>query len=366
MTGKKRYDSIYAVVGSPKSRNVVTAPEGKDEARRMRTEAQERGAPFFCSLAAGGCGGRLKLAAGDIRIPYFSHAPQALCDLNDAAARDGYTHLAIQEALKRWIEGTTSLRCELEVTTSDRKGRSDLVVRDAEDSHRLGLEIQLSPLTDAEMQRRSNIYLQGMNHVQWLYGNEENQACQSQLVRYGYALRIRIDMETKKCDLGYFGFHSAHGIGSRQTIWGPISDWILHRNGLYSPKIKAVLEDAKAKARAKTELEQASQPEPPPKTYQSIYTQLSEEYESVLSAEYAAVRERVISAIYRSARKGQLDESTALELLTWLRDLTKHSAWWRRQLLGQVGKTPGRKGPALVLHVMDVYRSQKEEARKTR
>lgn len=359
MTGKKRQDSIYAVVGSPDSRDVVSAPEDKDAARRMRSEAQERGTPFFCSLAVGGCGSKLKLAAGDIRIPYFSHAPQAICDLSEAAARDGYTHLAIQEALKQWIEGTTSLRCDLEVTTSDRRGRSDLVVRDAEDSHRLGLEIQLSPLTHAEMQRRSTIYLQGMNRVQWLYGHEENQACQSQVVRYGYALRVRIDMETKECDLGYFGFHGAHGIGSRQTTWRPLGDWMLRRDGLYSPSIKAVLEEAKAKA----EIEHASKLKPPPETYQSIYTELSAEYERVLTGEYAAVRERVISVIYRSARKGQLDESTALELLAWLRDLMKHSAWWRRQLLGQVGKVPGRKGAEIVIRVLEVYHSQKHDVR---
>jgi hypothetical protein len=59
---------------------------------------------------------------------------------------------------------------------------------------------------------------------------------------------------------------------------------------------------------------------------QTIYTGLSKEYASVLSAEYAEVRELVISAIYHSARKGQLDESTALELLVWLRDLGRHSA----------------------------------------
>lgn len=355
----KRHDSMYAVVGSPESRDVVAVPDEKYEARRMRSEAQDSGTPFFCSRAVGGCGSRLKLAAGDLRIPYFSHAPQAVCDLSDAAARDGYTHLAIQEALKRWIEGTTSLRCDLEVTTSDRKGRSDLVVQDLENSHRLGLEVQLSPCTHAEMQRRSTIYLQGMNHVQWLYGPQENQACRGQIERGGYALRVRIDMATKECDLGYFGFHGARGVGSLQTTWRPLGDWIVRRNGLYSPSIKSVLEEAKTKAGA----EHVSEPKPPPETYQSIYIKLSEEYEHVLTAEHAAVRERVISAIYRSARKGQLDESTALELLAWLRDLRKHSVWWRRQLLGQGRKVPGRKRPEIVIRVLELYRSQKHDAR---
>lgn len=350
MSVVKHQNSIYSVVGSPDSRDVVSAPIDKDEARRIRSEAQERGTHFFCSLVVGGCGSKLKLAAGDIRVPYFSHATQAVCTLSDAGARHGYTHLAIQEAVKRWIEGTTLLRCDLEVTTSDRKGRSDLVIRDAEGSHRLGLEIQLSPLTHAEMQRRTSIYLQGMHHVLWLYGDEENQACRGQVERGGYALRVRIDMATKECDLGYFGFHGARGIGSLQTTWLPLRDWIVRRNGLYSPSIKSVLEEAKAKA----EIEQASKPQLPPETYQSIYTALSEEYASVLSAEYAEIRERVISAIYRSARKGQLDESTAVDLLVWLRDLGKHSTWWRRQLLG-----PGRKGPEIVLRVLEVYRSRR-------
>lgn len=349
MSGKTRHDSIFAVVGSPESSDVVVAPSDKDEARRMRSEAQACGIQFFCSLAVGGCGSKLKLAAGDIRAPYFSHAPQSVCDLSDAAARDGYTHLAIQEALKRWVGGTTSLLCDLEVTTSDRKGRSDLVIRDAEGSHRLGLEIQLSPLTFDEMQRRTNIYLQGMNHVQWLYGHQENQACWGQVERGGYALLVRIDMTTKECDLGYLGFRDARGNGSLQTTWRPLTDWIVRRNGLYSPSIKSVLEEAKAKP----EIEQASKPKLPPETYQSIYTALSEEYASVLTAEYAEVRERVISAIYRSARKGQLDESTAVDLLVWLRDLGEHSTWWRRQLLGQ-----GRKGPEIVLRALEFYRSR--------
>lgn len=361
MSPPKHHDSIYAVAGSPESREVVVAPADKHEARRMRAEAQDSGTPFFCSPAVGGCGSRLKLAAGDIRAPYFSHAPRAVCDVSDAAARNGYTHLAIQEALKRWIERSTSLRCDLEVTTPDRKGRSDLVIWGPEDSHRLGLEIQVSPLTHAEMQRRSNIYLQAMNHVQWLYAHEENQACRGQIERGGYALRIRIDMDTKECDLGYFGFHGGRDISSIQTTWRPLGDWIVLRNGLYSPSIGAVLEQAKAKVETK----HASKSEPPPQTYQSLYNELSSEYESVLTAEYAAVRERVISAIYRSARKGQLDEFTAVELLVWLRDLTKHSAWWQRQLLGQGGRAPGRKGSKVVLRVIEVYHNQKNDLRRS-
>lgn len=350
MSAKNRPDSIFAVIGSSESSDVVVAPTDKDEARRMRSEAHASGTYFFCSLAIGGCGGKLKLAAGDIRVPYFSHEPQSDCDLGDVAARDGYTHLAIQEALKRWVEGTTSLLCDLEVTTSDRKGRSDLVIRDAGRSHRLGLEIQLSPLTYDEMQRRTKIYLQGMNHVQWLYGHQENQACYGQVERSGYALLVRIDMTTKECDIGYHAFRDARSIGPLETTWRPLKDWIVLRNGLYSPSIKSVLEEAKAKA----EIEQPFRPKLPPETYQTIYTGLSEEYASVLTAEYAEVRERVISAIYRSARKGQLDESAAVDLLVWLRDLGKHSAWWRRQLLGS-----GRRGPEIVLRVLEVYRSRR-------
>jgi hypothetical protein len=69
---------------------------------------------------------------------------------------------------------------------------------------------------------------------------------------------------------------------------------------------------------------------------------------------YAEVRERVISAIYHNARKGQLHQSTALELLVWLRDLGRHSAWWRRQLLG-----PGKKRPEIGIRALEVYRSHR-------
>lgn len=355
----KRHDNIFAVVGAPESREVVTAPPDKYEARILRSDAKASGTSFFCSLAVGGCGGKLKLAAGDVRLPYFSHAPEAACSLTDSSARDGYTHLAIQRALKMWVEGNTSLRCDLEVATADRKGRSDLVVRNAEDSRRLGLEIQLSPLTHVEMQRRSAVYLKAMDHVQWLYGFQDNQACWGEVEKSGYALRVRIDMHTLDCDLGYFGFHGAHNIGSHQTTWRPLKDWIVNPGGLFSPSIQAALTDAKVEA----ERLHASRPDPKPPgpaqpavpAYQALHTGMSQRFKLYLFPDNAATRQRVIDAIYRRTVKGQLDETTAAELLEWLSKKT-WSSWWRA--LGAKGKDA-----AIVIHVIDVYSRTKHDGK---
>lgn len=351
---KLRHESVHAVVGNADSRDVVSAPPDKHKARKMRSDAKAAGTSFFCSLAVGGCGSKLKLAAGDVRIPYFSHAPQAVCTLTDAAARDGYTHLAIQRTLKQWVEGTTSLHCDLEVTTLDKKGRSDLVVRNTDNSHRLGLEIQISPLTHADMQRRSTVYLKAVNHVQWLYGYQENQACWGEVETSGYALRVRIDMQTLYCDLGYFGFHGAHNIGSHQTTWRPLSEWFVRPDGLFSPNIKAVLDEAKAKA------ERWHESRPPPKraepaapavpavpAYEFLRNSLSQYFDDYLFKNNASVRKRVINAICRRTKRGQMEEVTAEELLAWLGEHTM-SHWWET-LVGS------RSDDEIVTHVLDVY-----------
>ncbi|GAA2125089.1 hypothetical protein GCM10009825_01110 [Arthrobacter humicola] len=348
-----RHDSIYAVLGAAGSRDVVTAPTDKYDARSMRSDAKASGTSFFCSLAVGGCGSKLKLAAGDVRIPYFSHAPQAVCALTDTAARDGYTHLAIQRELRQWVLGSTSLLCELEVTTLDRKGRSDLVIRDAEDRNRLGLEIQLSPLTHMEMRRRSLIYLKGVNKVQWLYGYEDNQACWGEVEKSGYALRVHIDMQTLACDLGYFGFHGAHNVGSFQTTWRPLKDWTVRPDGLFSPIIKAVLEEVRAKAErvhASRPAPKPSMPEPPMPAYEYLYSSLSQHFETHLFKDNAVIRKRVIEAIYRKTVKGQMDEDMAEKLLQWLAEHTL-SYWWRN-LLGSRSKDA-----EIVVHVLDAYAS---------
>lgn len=346
-----RHEGIYAVVGAPDSRYVVAVPVDKYRARILRSEAKASGSSFFCSLIVGGCGSKLKLAAGDIRVPYFSHSREAPCALTDASARDGYTHLAIQNALKIWVERKTTLQCELEVATSDRKGRNDLVVRNVTNTRRLGLEIQLSPLTHAEMQRRSAVYLKAVDHVQWLYGNQENQACWGEVETSGYTLCVRIDMQSLACDLGYFGFHGANKIGSYQTTWRPLEDWIINPDGLFSPGIQAVLEYSRMKAeRFKTTRPAPKPPNPAPPVlpvYQTLHTNLSKRFKLYLFPENTAVRQQIVDAIYRQTVEGHLEEYSAAELFEWLAGKT-WSSWWRS--LGAQGTDA-----EIVAEVMNVY-----------
>jgi hypothetical protein len=355
----KRHDNIYAVVGAAESCEVVRAPADKYEARTMRSDAKASDTSFYCSVAVGGCGGKLKLAAGDVRVPYFSHAPEAACSLTDSSARDGYTHLAIQKALQLWVEQSPQLQCDLEVTTLDQKGRSDLVIGSTNDSRRLGLEVQLSPLTYDEMQRRSAIYLKAVHHVQWLYGYEDNQACWGEVEVRGYALRVRIDMQTLDCALGFYGFHGAHDIGSFQTTWRPLADWIIRPNGLFSPSIKAVLEEAREQA----ERLYAAKPPRPSKpaaptvpAYEALYESLSRRFQRTLFPDNAAIRLRVINAIHRRTAKGQLDETTATELLEWL-SRKPWSSWWKT-LLGTRSKDA-----EIIIHVIDVYSRRRRDSK---
>jgi hypothetical protein len=347
----KRHDNVYAVVGTPESRQVIVAPFDKYVARTMR-EAKATSIGFYCSLAAGGCGGKLKLAAGDVRLPYFSHEPSAACSLTDSTVRDRYSHLALQEALKGWIERSTGLLCDLEVATADRKGRSDLVVRDAQNAYRLGLEVQLSPLTGAEMDRRSSIYLDAVHRVQWLYGNPDIQACQAEVDRQGYAVQARIDMRTGVCELGYYGLHGIQGEGSFRTTWGPLTDWVLQKDGLFSPRISELLAEVRVRAEQllaeRVALEAASLRVPALTTFKSLHATLTHHYDLRLIEYNAAVRKRVLNAIYRQADEGALDEQIAVEVYQWLAG-EKWSHWWD-DLLGD-----RRMDIDIVQHVLQVH-----------
>lgn len=91
---------IYTVVGSPGSRAPMRAPADRSDARRLKGANT-----FFCSTALGGCGGELTFAIGDVNVPHFRHQAGSKCSLMlSGSLADRYTHLAIQEALRSWIE----------------------------------------------------------------------------------------------------------------------------------------------------------------------------------------------------------------------------------------------------------------------
>lgn len=225
-------------------------------------------------------------------------------------------------------------------------------MRNAEDTRRFGLEIQLSPLTHAEVSRRSVIYAGAVHHVQWLYGIQDIQACQAEVEQRGYALQVRINVSTMECELGYFGLHGVPEEGSYRTTWGPLTDWIIRPTGLFSPTIKGVLDRAEVHAKRldaeklATKIAEASTPVL--QNYSTLHASLSHHYDQRLFEHNAAVLKRVINAIYRRTKRGQLDEEVAVELLQWMAGKT-WSSWWEKMLENR------RKDHDIVVHVLETY-----------
>ncbi|WP_307836392.1 competence protein CoiA family protein [Arthrobacter tumbae] len=137
----------------------VRAPEARDEARRLKGSNT-----FYCSSALGGCGGELTFAIGDVNVPHFRHQSGSKCALMPSdTLGDRYTHLAIQEALRTWIENMPGFRCQLEVSIES--GRTDVLASGP--SFEVALEVQRSQISARHVEERTARYSQRASTVHW-------------------------------------------------------------------------------------------------------------------------------------------------------------------------------------------------------
>ena len=207
------------------------------------------GNTFYCSSVLGGCGGELTFAIGDINVPHFRHQAGSKCSfIASKSLRDLYTHLAMQEALRAWIEAMPGFSCRLEVSIEN--GRTDVLVTGP--SFEVALEVQRSALTASRVLERTAVYSQRANIVQWLYASREIEAYKAELAERGWSLRIWYGWAKKECRIGV-SYETDTGAGVEiKEAGGALTDWTICPLGLDSAhlrKAKGSVESLKAAER---------------------------------------------------------------------------------------------------------------------
>jgi hypothetical protein len=227
---------LFAVIGSPDSRIPVRAPENRDLARRLKAANR-----FYCSSALGGCGGELTFAIGDVNVPHFRHHSGVRCALlSSNETRDRYTHLAIQEALRTWIETTLGLVCRLEVAIES--GRTDILVSGPD--FEVALEVQRSPLSALRAGERTNLYGGRADTVQWLFARKDIDAHKTELADQGWSLRVWWGWSAKECRIGVSYRCGDDVVAETKDIGGPLTDWNITAFGLESAHLQSARESA--------------------------------------------------------------------------------------------------------------------------
>ncbi|MDE8670784.1 competence protein CoiA family protein [Pseudarthrobacter sp. H3Y2-7] len=239
---------IYAVLGAPDSRVPVQAPEDRKEARRMKG-----GNSFYCSTALGGCGGELTFAIGDVNVPHFRHQAGSRCSLISSKSQaDRYTHLAMQEALRSWIETMPGFSCRLEVSIEN--GRTDVLVTGP--SFEVALEVQRSALSARNALERTAVYGQRANVVQWLYASKDIEAYKTELADRGWSLRIWWGWAKKECRIGVSYETDNETDVEIKEIGGPLGDWEVTARGLASAHLRKAKEAVERRRAAERERQQ--------------------------------------------------------------------------------------------------------------
>lgn len=274
---------------------------------------------FYCSSTLGGCGGELTFAVGDVNVPHFRHHSTGGCALlGSGTARDRYTHLAIQEALRDWIETTLGFTCRLEVAIES--GRTDLLVSGP--TFEVALEVQRSPLPARKARDRTALYGQRADAVQWLFVREDIDAHKTELAEQGWSLRVWWGWREKECRIGV-SYRCGDGVvAETKVVGGSLTDWYITTAGLES----AHLQFAKESARRRQSLEQDRELQE---------AAAAAELQAAHEARQASARRRY-SLTKRAARQGRrkqlhpLPQSTdGMWPTTWpkLRGSDKQRAW---------------------------------------
>ena len=177
-------DVRYAAVNDPAGERFVEAPATHAGMTQLRRRAEALGEQFYCATQLGGCGGRMHTVNGSKKRPYFRHNVKSDCTLDQAVARDIFTHVAIQNALVGWLRrtGHPDARKEKWVGPCSRV--------DVQCAPNAVIEVQLSGETDVSMEDRTERY--GGN-VTWLFDPERPISSRdSALARGDVVLLVRL------------------------------------------------------------------------------------------------------------------------------------------------------------------------------
>lgn len=127
----------YAVTDGRDGTAAVVLPSLHAAALRMKVSFNHM---FWCSRAIGGCGARLVVAAGEVRVPYLRHKQEekteCALELDPRRADAPYRHLAALRALVAWIEAQGH---QARIEYSVAGGRADVQV--VIDNRRHSLEV---------------------------------------------------------------------------------------------------------------------------------------------------------------------------------------------------------------------------------
>lgn len=239
---------IYAVIGAPESRVPVQAPADRQEARRLKG-----GYSFYCSGALGGCGGELTFAIGDVNVPHFRHQAGSRCSLvSSKSLSDRYTHLAMQEALRTWIETLPGFSCRLEVFIES--GRTDVLVTGP--TFEVALEVQRSALSTRNALERAAVYSQRANVVQWLYASRDIEAYKAELADRGWSLRIWWGWAKRECRIGVSYESDNETEVEIKEVGGPLGDWEITAYGLESVHLRKATAAVERRRAAERERQQ--------------------------------------------------------------------------------------------------------------
>jgi len=178
----------HAVMDGRDGHRVIALPLAQESALLVKHRHSGR---FWCSTAVGGCGAPLWVIAGPIRRPHFRHplgsADSCVFGRDPHRAKAAYTHLAIQRALKAWLDGQGH-KSRMEHGLKD-GGRADPHVVVGEDEQTI--EVQLSPMPEAEWVGRDARYRSQVSVVTGLYGPEANARALGEMTERDVALDFK-------------------------------------------------------------------------------------------------------------------------------------------------------------------------------
>lgn len=238
--------SRFAVTDGPDGIRWVKAPDDREVARTLKSR---HGSQFWCAKRAGGCGGRISLHAGDIRVVHFAHHPGegTHCPFRwDLETEErSYLHLALQLTLQTWLR-RQGIECTLEMRL-EHGGRADLHISAVDlTGAAQTLEVQLSPMRAEHWSARTALYLRSVQTVSWIFGSQVadpvlNEACREQ----GYALRVRLaesaaaeGRDIHSPESIEIGTQTSHGL----VDWACLTQCSLIGSGLMTPFTQAAID----------------------------------------------------------------------------------------------------------------------------
>ena len=120
------------------------------------------------------CGGELIIKAGLVRMKHFSHKPDSPCSCDYDRHPESYEHLFFKKLLSvelgKEFEEYLNVRPKLEYPIHEVKRIADIVF-EFPNGWLVAHEIQLSPITIENLERRTNDYRNAGVDVIWWLGN---------------------------------------------------------------------------------------------------------------------------------------------------------------------------------------------------